>query len=384
MKTYSRHALISGLVILLGSQAHSQAVSLSPDDRVTQKPDGGDVALAEVRALIRLADAVKKYNALGKGCTVAVLDSGINPTHKDFGKRIVAQVNYTSDNGSRKSDARDGDGHGTHVAGIIAANSVNEGIAPEARIVAMKVLDNSGNGDFGYIRAALGWVLKNRKKHQICAANISVQDGKNTTSISRTDAGKMGELITQLRAARIAVVVAAGNEYFKHQEPGMSFPAIIPQAISVGAVYDAVQDDEPIGYGNGAAARTTGKDRVTPFTQRLPDDVGGIYRTDVFGPGATVTSTGAENDTGQSDSSGTSQPAPAVAGVVLLAQSYWKARCKKLPTVDQVERWLRGGVPIHDGDDEDDNVKHTNATFIRVDALSALEAAEKELGSCKK
>ena len=68
-----------------------------------------------------------------------------------------------------------------------------------------------------------------------------------------------------------------------------------------------------------------------------------------------------------------------VTGIVLLAHSYWLAKRKELPPIDSVERWLRTGVRVIDGDDENDNVKHTKASFRRVDAYLVLEAAKKDL-----
>lgn len=366
---------------LAGPSARAYDIRLSPDDRVTQVKDTADVALAEVRKLIRLAEAVQKFGERGARCTVAVLDTGINPAHVDFGKRIVAQRNYTEDNHKKPDDARDGNGHGTHVAGIIAANGTSKGIAPEARIIAMKVLDNEGGGSFDDVRAALRWILENHQQHTVCAANLSLGDDSNLSSLTAAEAGEMGELIVQLRAAGVPMVVSAGNAYFQHKTAGMSFPAIIPQTVSVGAVYDGRLGDKPIQYQSGAIAFATAADRVTPFSQRLPEDIGGHFRTDVFGPGAAVTSTGARNATEKSTSSGTSQAAPAVAGVVLLAQSYWLSKRKELPPVDSIEKWLRAGTTVKDGDDEEDNVLHTNATFVRVDALAALEAAHKDLAS---
>jgi subtilisin family serine protease len=366
-------------VLVFQAMAHGRELRLTPDDKVAQVANSADVALIEVRALINHKEAIEKYKIKGAGCTVAILDTGINPTHRDFGKRIVAQLNLTSDNGGKRDNARDGEGHGTHVSGIVVANGTNFGIAPEAGIIAIKVLDNEGGGNFDAVLEALEWVHANRQKYDICAANMSLGDESNEQSITEAEGGELAKVVAKLRADRIPVVVAAGNDYFRYKTSGMSFPAIIPGTISVGAVYDARLGDKPITYRSGAIANTTIADQITPFSQRLPDDVGKEFRTDVFGPGASVTSTGANDDTGQSISSGTSQASPVVAGVVLLAQSYWKSKRGELPTVDNLEKWLRSGKAVKDGDDEDDNVPHTQASFIRIDALATLDAVHCEL-----
>jgi hypothetical protein len=82
---------------------------------------------------------------------------------------------------------------------------------------------------------------------------------------------------------------------------------------------------------------------------------------------------------GESIHHGTSQATPVTVGIILPLQEFYQRHAGELPTVDQVTTWLRRGVPIRDGDDEDDNVKHTNPTFLRLDAVRALTAAHREL-----
>jgi subtilisin family serine protease len=174
-------------------------------------------------------------------------------------------------------------------------------------------------------------------------------------------------------------VIAAGNDYFRHgSRQGMGYPSILREAVSVGAVYDA--NEGSFSYGDGAVARSTGPDRITPFSQRLHPEVNPNTRTDIFAPGAPVTSTGIQNDHGESVQHGTSQATPVTAGVILLMQEFYHRTTGQLPVVDDLVTWLRnGGVVITDGDDEDDNVAHTNLKFFRLDALSALEAVRRHL-----
>jgi hypothetical protein len=81
----------------------------------------------------------------------------------------------------------------------------------------------------------------------------------------------------------------------------------------------------------------------------------------------------------ESSLEGTSQAAPVTAGIVLLMQSYWLAHGKGLPTIEQLVTWLRSGMVLIDGDDEDDNVPHDKAEYWRVDAMAALGASAKAL-----
>jgi hypothetical protein len=115
-------------------------------------------------------------------------------------------------------------------------------------------------------------------------------------------------------------------------------------------------------------------------SQRLYQTVNPKTRTEIFAPGAPVTSSGINAPHGKSIQRGTSQATPVTVGAILLLQEFYQRHAGQLPTVDQPTNWLRrGGVPIRDGDDEDDNVQFTNLTFLRIDAVRALTACYREL-----
>ncbi len=333
---------------------------------------------AEVDSLIRVNRARDTFQVSGSGLTVAVLDTGLRTSHVDFAGRVLAQKNFTADNGGNPNDASDGNGHGTNVGGIIVANGDHIGIAPGAGIVPMKVLRNDGGGDFIAVRDALQWVLDNHQAFNISAVNMSLGNSSNLSDDTVFAENETTKVIAKLKAQNIAVVVAAGNDYFKFKNPGMGFPAILSETISVGAVYDASAGS--FSYLSGAVANTTGKDRLTPFSQRLHQDHNGVTKTDIFAPGAPVTSSGINNDNGESIQHGTSQASPVTAGVVLLMQEFYKKNTGNLPSVELLIDCLRnGGVPIIDGDDEDDNVPHTQKTYLRIDALLALDAVRRSM-----
>lgn len=332
---------------------------------------------AEVDTLIRVRRARQTFSVSGTGLTVAVLDTGLRTTHVDFAGRVRAQHNFTGDNGGDGNDAADGNGHGTNVGGIIVANGNHVGIAPNAGIVPLKVLSNSGGGSFDAVDNALQWVLDNRTTFSITAVSLSLGDQSNQTDDTPHGDSDTRRLIRELRDLNVPVVVAAGNEYFRFGQQGMGFPAILRETISVSAVYDA--NEGGFTYG-GAEAFSTGANRITPFAQRLHEDVNSFTRTDIFAPGAPVTSSGNETDVGESVQQGTSQATPVTTGVVLLMQEFFFRTTGRMPTVDTLVTCLRnGGVLTNDGDDEDDNVPHTGKDFLRVDALSALEAVRRHL-----
>lgn len=335
---------------------------------------------AETDNLIRVITARTNFSVDGTGLTVAVLDTGLRTTHVDFAGKVRTQVNFTTDNGANPADATDGDGHGTNVGGIIVGRGIHTGIAPGASIIPIKVLGNNGSGSFSAIDNALQWVITNRATYNITAINMSL--GANSNEILDNFPGDpIVSKIQQLRAAKVAVVVSAGNSFFDFgSQQGMAYPAIIRETTSVGALYDA--NIGPVFYGSGAIARTTGPGRFTPFSQRLHPSLAPQTRTDIFTPGAALTAAGIANDTAESTFHGTSQAAPVACGLVLLAQQYYQRRTGVYPTIDQIENWLRA-VTIRttrfDGDDEDDNVVNTNLSFACADAVDMLTAAQTEI-----
>lgn len=335
--------------------------------------------LPEVDAFIRASQARQTFQVSGKGLCAAVLDTGLNTQHVDFAGRIAAVRNFTTDYGSDPTNVTDGNGHGTNVAGIILSKGDHTGIAPAANVAALKVLRNDGGGSFAWTEQALEWVLQNHATYQISAVCMSLGDGGNYVQDRPYLYSSMKRKIAALRRARIAVVVAAGNDYYTHNsQQGMGYPAIIRQTVSVGAVYDAAEGG--FRYSSGAEAFSSRAGQITPFSQRLHPSVNRATFTEIFAPGAPVTSSGINGPHGESVQHGTSQATPVTVGVILLLQEYYQRYAGELPTVNQITNWLRrGGVPIVDGDDEHDNVKHTNLTFLRLDAMQALEAAQREL-----
>lgn len=367
--------------MIIGAQiVHAQDFEIPKDEvpRQFADPQGG-AALVQTSDFIRAVTAREQYKVDGSGLTVAVLDTGINRSHTDFENKIVVERNYTTDNGGNANDASDGHGHGTNVGGIVVAEGDHTGIAPGARIIPIKVLSDSGSGSWDSLIKGLTWVRDNRQSYGINAVNLSISDGGNfQQSNLQGERKQIEDLIVQLRGSRVAVVVAAGNDFFKHgSAPGMGFPAICRGTISTGAVYDA--NVGPFAYLSGAKAATTDAGRVTPFSQRLHSTHNADFATDIFAPGAPLTSTGLQGAHGESVQHGTSQAAPVTTGVILLIQEYYHRVSGEFPEINDLESWIHSGVAMTDGDDEDDNVTNTGLQFHRLDAMQALSAADGHL-----
>ncbi len=369
-------------------------LKIKPVEAPRQMAHGVGILLAETSSFIRAVEARTRYEVNGKSFTVAVLDTGLRVTHVDFAERVVATYNCSSLMVPIPTDVTDRNGHGTNVGGIIVANGNHIGIAPEANIIPIKVLNDDGSGDFGAIDRALQWVIDNQAKYRITVVNMSLGDSGNylrESDIIGTDPilNAITLKINALHEKNVAVIIAAGNGFFSNNsKQGMSFPAIVHSSISVGAVYDA--DEGPFTYGDGSKAKSTGAGRITPFSQRLHPTKNKTDYTDIFAPGAPITSSGISNDRGTSVQHGTSQASPVTAGVILLMQElYWKISkilnpaipdndMRHLPSISFLVKCLRsGGVVIKDGDDEDDNVIHTKLNYIRLDAYNALRQVRK-------
>ncbi|MGI6006274.1 MAG: S8 family peptidase [Ruminococcus sp.] len=148
-----------------------------------------------------------KNRYTGRGIGVAVLDTGIYP-HVDFDQRIVCFQDFVQ----KRSWPYDDNGHGTHVAGIIAGSGkasggTCRGVAPQSHLVCLKVLDAAGNGMQQNTIRALEWLLGNYKKYGIRVVNISV--GSITQNHRQHE--RLIQAVESVWDEGMVVVTAAGN-----------------------------------------------------------------------------------------------------------------------------------------------------------------------------
>ncbi|HYG10001.1 MAG TPA: S8 family serine peptidase, partial [Pyrinomonadaceae bacterium] len=149
----------------------------------------------------------------GKGVTIAIMDSGISTTHADFAKnknksRILTAVNFTG------SGTGDDNGHGTGVASVAAGSGVaspsattHAGIAPDANLVDLRVLDANGAGKTSDILRAVNWAILNRERYNIRVLNMSI--GAPVRESFRHD--PVCRAVADAVRAGIIVVASAGN-----------------------------------------------------------------------------------------------------------------------------------------------------------------------------
>ncbi|MEU9991017.1 S8 family peptidase [Streptomyces sp. NPDC048045] len=203
----------------------------------------------------------------GEGVTAYVIDTGVRISHKDFAGRAA----YGFDAIDNDSNADDGNGHGTHVAGTIAGTA--HGVAKKARIVAVRVLDNEGSGTTEQVVAGIDWVTKNHKGPSV--ANMSLGGGADPA---------LDAAVGKAVASGVTFAVAAGNE---SADAGQSSPARVPEAITVAS---STKDDAQSDFSNFGSV------------------------VDLYAPGSDITSDWNDSDAGTKTISGTSMATPHVTG----------------------------------------------------------------------
>jgi subtilisin family serine protease len=218
----------------------------------------------------------------GAGVVAYVIDTGVRSTHAQFTGRVRAgfvSVEQGSDDGNGSEDCH---GHGTHVAGTIAG--ADYGVAPEAEIIPVRVLDCVGEGYLSDVIRGLNWVAANHADGALAVANMSLGGGYSPA----VNAAVQGVI-----ADGVTVVVAAGNGGLDQvgDDACGSSPASAPGAITVGA--------------------TDVNDRRTSFS-----NYGSCV--DLFAPGKDITSAWWTSTSATRTLSGTSMAAPHVAGAIAL------------------------------------------------------------------
>jgi serine protease AprX len=221
---------------------------------------------AVTTSLLAIRGPLAWARSTGAGVTVAVVDTGI-ADHSDLGKRKVkARVDFVHDGNT----AQDPGGHGTFIAGVIAANGQLKGVAPDASLVSLRVLDAHGNGTVRNVAGAFDWLLKNSTRYQINVVNLS-WGAPQATSYHKDI---LSALVECLWFDGLTVVAAAGNG--GPNGGTVSAPGSDPFIVTVGSFAD---------QGTVAAS----DDRVSTFSGRGPT-LDGFAKPDTLAPGEHVQS----------------------------------------------------------------------------------------------
>jgi len=216
---------------------------------------------------VQVVDANQAWSgATGRGVTVALMDTGI-AQHPDLEGSVVARVDFVNDGAT----LLDPSGHGTFVAGLIAAHGRTfSGVAPDAKLVSLRVLDQNGRGTMHAVLAAFDWLLWNRTAMHIKVLNLSFGAPQRSSYHRELLAG----VVESAWFAGVTVVAAAGND-----GPALgtvAMPGADPFVITVGSFAD-----------QGTLA--TNDDRESIFSSRGPTR-DGFAKPDVLAPGEHIVS----------------------------------------------------------------------------------------------
>lgn len=170
----------------------------------------------------------------GSDIICAVIDSGIQINHPSLKDSIVGVHNFTSEGEENPLNVEDYSGHGTHVAGIIAAKDIGNGVigvAPKAKLLIIKVIEKDGSGSYENVAKALkyasDWVGENGEKVNVI--NMSLGGSTPDDSLYRA--------VKYARRKGIILVSAAGNEGDGDNKTiEVSFPGFYKEVIQVGSV----------------------------------------------------------------------------------------------------------------------------------------------------
>ncbi|WP_455540088.1 S8 family peptidase [Terrisporobacter sp.] len=235
----------------------------------------------------------------GEGINIAVIDSGCDINHESLKDNIVLVKNFTDEDKKNPNIVIDRVGHGTHVAGIIAANGNDNtviGVAPWANLYILKVIDKTGTGSVSWVVNAINYAVE--KKVDIISMSLGM---------SKNDL-KLEKAIKNAVNNNILVVCAAGNNgdgdtnTFEY-----SYPAAYADVISVGAV------DK-----KGVPAKFSNSNLVV----------------DLVAPGVDILSTYTNNQFAVL--SGTSMAAPYVSGSLALLKNWSKEEFQRNLTQEEL------------------------------------------------
>jgi hypothetical protein len=216
-------------------------------------------------------DQIYSYNATGSGVAIYILDTGINYSHVDLTGRIKSGFDSIGDG----LNGDDCNGHGTHVAGTTAGTVW--GVAKQAEVVSVRVLDCSGGGTISGVIAGVNWVASTATGPSV--ANMSLGGGASTA---------LDDAVRASVASGITFVVAAGNS---SADACRYSPARVSEAYTVGAT---TRTDARASYSNYGSC------------------------IDIFAPGSDITSSWIGSSSAIRTISGTSMASPHVAGAAAL------------------------------------------------------------------
>lgn len=255
------------------------------------------------------APALWERASRGSGNVIAIIDTGCQTDHPDLKDRVIGGRNFTPDFNGDEENFTDNNGHGTHVAGTIAASETGSGVvgaAPEANLLILKVLSGQGGGKFAWIIDAIQYAVdwKGSKGERVRVISMSLGGPQ--------DIPELHEVIKYAVDNDVSIVCAAGNEGDGRETTDeFAYPGAYNEVIQVGAV----------DFQRGIAEFTNTNDEI-----------------DLVAPGVEILSTYPENKYARL--SGTSMATPHVSGalalLINLAESQFDRRMSEAEIYSQL------------------------------------------------
>ena len=357
------HVALNGYAAQLSPEALEEVkrdprvVSVTHDHRVEVASQAVPTGVARISAPSVPALDIDETDDIRVNVDVAVIDSGILPGHPDL--NVVARTNCVGQTECVDGTGGDGRGHGTHVAGTIAALDNDfgvVGVAPGARLHAVRVLGDDGLGWESWIIAGVDWVTAHADEIEV--ANMSLGCVCTMTSLDTAISASVD--------AGVVYTVAAGNDYI---DAANFSPANNSDVITVSAISDYD------GLSGGLSPETTCGGNLLPG----PDDMLASFSNwgstiEVAAPGSCILSTYLGN--GYASLSGTSMAAPHVAGAAAILAS--ESNPESQSDVEAIRQNIIKSGSLNWTDEADDGV-HEPLLDLRVPQAEAVTVAASNL-----
>ena len=368
-----------GAVIAEINQAELDELKNDPDVEKIVMPQNARIHLQTSVPYIN-ADKIwnitaNGINVNGTGQTVCVIDTGVDYTHPDFGgctndtflagncPKVIGGYDFANND----PDPMDDNGHGTMVAGIIAANGQIKGVAPEARIVAVKACDAGGNCN-GTIENSIDWCISNAANYNITVISISLGSTNIYSGYCDSGIGSSEKpFVDEAVANGLMVVSSSGNDRIKNS---IDAPACLANATSVGSVYHFNASSVTYDWINCT------DNNVTPDEVPCYSNTGDVL--DFIAPGVRINTTYLGSSY-NNIFSGTSFSAPHMSGLILLLDQYLNITGNRQLSPSKIEELLKANSGVGFDDENGRNFTIPDALSVITRNIFIINESEKSI-----
>ncbi|GEM_PF-596014 len=347
---------------LIGLQITEEELEELEKDKKVEKIEFSPQIRAFLQDSVEIINATNAWpiqingiNLTGVNETICIIDTGVNFSHPALiGKNKTCNIDCYNKDCIENCSIIDDNGHGTHNAGIIVASSAINGVATNASLISLKILDENGwghptNATINLIDS-INWCIENKDNYSISVMSLSLGTETLYSDYCDYDYPSIAAVINNAAFHNISVIFATGNE--AGSTTSIAAPACIENSTAVGSIR---KDDTTFDYNRNA-------------------------KTDLIAPGYLINSTRGYSGNCLSGCncdgvsymicSGTSMATPHVAGAFALLHQYLKLQDGHEPKPYEIENILKGSAKIINDSDG------SGLNFYRIDVYSALIYAD--------